>query len=737
MKKHLRTETGIKFAVYVVVVVLVNIVGITLFARFDLTENNMYSLSPASKQAVSELAEPLTVKVFFTENLPAPHNKTRRYLQDLLEEYAVYSNKNFNYRFYNVNPEGQGLAGSSQKNRELAQSYGIRPVQIRSVEQDEIKFKNAYMGLAIIHGDLIEKVPAVTSTEQLEYKLTAAIEKLGNKISALAGLEDKIHARLIMSSTLKDIAPHIGTPKLAELPDIVKKAVTEINRKNYGRLTYEYIDPEKSNTSLNELSQKYDLLNLQWPALKKEGIPAGQGGLGLALAYQGKSRTIQLMDVYKVPMLGNQYELMDMETIKETVEQNIETLIGINQDLGYLADHGTLSIAGQMRSRQNPRQQESLGNIRGLITDTYNIKQINLAENPIPEGLNCMVIARPTESFTDYELYQIDQALMRGTNLAIFSPGLKQAGQSRGRAPGASHVPMDTGLEKLLSNYGVSIEPAYVLDKNCYEQKMPENQGGGNQPIYFAPRIKNKNINHNLDFMKNIKGLITLENSLVNINRQVVEENNLSANRLFSSSDQSWLMKDNIQLNLMMIQPPQAEEKYGKHDLAWLVEGRFPSYFKGKPVPVKKTAESQNQEGKNKSAEKETGKAEEKSLKTEPGRPEIEAKDRFIPRGKHAKILATGSANLLADTLIDSEGRGPNSVFVLNAIDALNGRNEMAALRGKTQQLNPLRETSPAVRSLVRTGNIAGLPVLVIIVGLVAWWRRKQKRIRIRMMFAE
>jgi len=92
----------IKFCIYLVVVVLVNVAGITLFFRLDLTANQIYSISEASKQVVSTLSEPLTVNVFFTKNLPAPHNNTEQYLQDLLEEYALAGNKYFNYTFYNV-----------------------------------------------------------------------------------------------------------------------------------------------------------------------------------------------------------------------------------------------------------------------------------------------------------------------------------------------------------------------------------------------------------------------------------------------------------------------------------------------------------------------------------------------------------------------------------------------------------------------------------------------------------
>ena len=101
--------------IYLVVVVLINVAGITLFFRLDLTENNVYSISEASKQVVSTLSEPLTINVFFTKNLPAPHNHTEQYLHDLLHEYAIYANQHFNYRFYDVSPEEGGIDQSAKE----------------------------------------------------------------------------------------------------------------------------------------------------------------------------------------------------------------------------------------------------------------------------------------------------------------------------------------------------------------------------------------------------------------------------------------------------------------------------------------------------------------------------------------------------------------------------------------------------------------------------------------------
>jgi hypothetical protein len=40
--------------------------------------------------------------------------------------------------------------------------------------------------MVLIHGDLIEQVPTITTTDGLEYRITTAIQKMNNKISAAA-----------------------------------------------------------------------------------------------------------------------------------------------------------------------------------------------------------------------------------------------------------------------------------------------------------------------------------------------------------------------------------------------------------------------------------------------------------------------------------------------------------------------------------------------------------------------
>jgi len=256
----------VKFVIYLIIIILLNLVGTTLFFRVDLTDNQMYSISDASKKVVATLSEPLSISVFFTKNLPAPHNNTERYLHDLLEEYALHATRFFNYRFYNVSPDTGGMGISAGENQKLASNYGIQPIQIQAVEQDEVKFKKAYMGLVLIHGDMVERIPTITSIEGLEYSLTSAIQKLNNKVSAFLSLPQKIRIELFLSSSLKQVAPMIGLNTLPAYPEKLKQIIAKLNQTTYGKLDYHYLDPTTDKDARAKVS-RYNITTLGWPAL--------------------------------------------------------------------------------------------------------------------------------------------------------------------------------------------------------------------------------------------------------------------------------------------------------------------------------------------------------------------------------------------------------------------------------------------------------------------------------------
>ena len=733
-----RSDRYLKFFIYLIVVVLVNVAGITLFFRLDLTANKIYSISKASQKVVGTLSEPLTIKVFFTRDLPAPYNNTERYLQDLLQEYAIYANKFFNYRFYNVSADEGETTDQTQENQKLANNYGVHPIQIQAVEKDEVKFQRAYMGLVMINGDLIERIPTITSGEGLEYQLTTTIQKMNNKISALLSLPDKINIKLFLSSSLEAVAPHMGLRNLAGIPAEIQRIVKKLNQKNYNKLQYEFLNPSQ-NQDLQALANQYNIMSLSWPALGQGKVPAGQGAIGLVMEYGAKSVTVPLLQVIRLPIIGTQYQLTEMQEMEEILNDNIEQLIDINENIGYLADHGTLSLSGAPPNAPGrPQNQDSATNFRALISQNYTIKNITLKEESIPESLNSLVIARPTEKFSDYELFQIDQFLMQGKSLALIldrfnevMPGGQQ-GLSMGQQP--IFVPLDTGLEKLLAHYGVRVQQSYVLDENCYSQEMPAQFGGGERKIYYAPLIKNRFINQDLDFMKNIKILVALKISPLELVAERITQNELKTHRLFASSEKSWQMRGRINLNPMFIKPPESSEDMQSYPLAYLIEGEFPSYFADKPIPVREVADKKESD-QGSSDQKDQPKASEKESEIDLSR--IERKGQFQPRGKPGKIFVMASADMMKNNVLDATGRGANSTFIMNILDYLNGREGIAVMRGKEQRFNPLEDSRPGVKTFVKAFNIAGLPVLVIIFGLGVWFRRHSRKKQIQMMFGK
>ncbi len=732
-----------KLLIYLIIIVLVNLAGITLFFRIDLTENKIFSLSDVSQEVVSSLSEPLTIKVFFTKNLPAPHNNTERYLRDLLKEYEINANTFFNYKFYDVSPDAESMGVASSGNRELAESYGINPIQIRMIEQDELKFKNAYMGLVVIHGDIVEKIQAITSMDGLEYRLTTAIQKMNNKISTLLALSEKINVNLYMSSSLNLVAPFMGHKELPDLPNTIKKTIEKLNAKNYGKLAFKHFDPTKS-PELETKAEEYNLMSLTWPALSNGKIRPGSGVIGLVMEHKDKSVVVPLMSVMKLPLIGTRYELVDMEDLDEIINENVESLIDINENIGYLADHDTLSLMGGPPQGQFGMQSgDDLSNFNSLVSQNYSIQQVNLKEDGIQESLNCLIIARPTEKFTDYELYQIDQYLMRGKSLAVFADSFKEVMPPQGRQQFAfnrqpQYVTVDTGLEKLLEHYGVRLKASYVMDENCFKQQLPSQFGGGERSIYFAPKIQQNNINNTPDFMKNIKGLMAIRISPLEVDEKQMEKSGINATRLFSSSKDSWEMKGRINLNPMFIRPPSSDDKKESMPLAYLLEGKFESYFKGKPMPEKQSAEEQSDaadDTEGKDIEDIGPEDSKKPDKSEQDLSKIEQKGAFLEKSEKAKIFIVGSAEILKNNLLDEEGQTTNATFIMNIIDTLNNRDDIAVMRSKVQDFNPIAETDALTKSIIKIFNIAGLPVLIVLFGIFIWIKRISRKKQIRLMF--
>lgn len=161
------------------IIIFINLLSDEFFIRFDFTENHQYTLSDATKSILKNLDEPVTIKAYFSKDLPPNVASTRRDFKDMLIEYANRSNGKLIYDIIDPN--------SSEDIEKEAMQDGVQPVLINVREKDQMKQQKAYLGAVIIMGDSKEVIPFMQPGSPMEYLLSSAIKKLSIKDKPVLG----------------------------------------------------------------------------------------------------------------------------------------------------------------------------------------------------------------------------------------------------------------------------------------------------------------------------------------------------------------------------------------------------------------------------------------------------------------------------------------------------------------------------------------------------------------------
>ena len=158
------------FLVVAGILILLNILANRFFFRIDLTEDNRYTLSEATKNILKELAEPVTISAYFSEGLPPNIDQTRIDFKEMLSEYANRSHGKILYEFINPNKD--------PKIEQEAMQSGIQPVMINVREKDQSVQKKAYLGAILKYGEKTEVIPFIQPGSAMEYSLSSSLKKL-------------------------------------------------------------------------------------------------------------------------------------------------------------------------------------------------------------------------------------------------------------------------------------------------------------------------------------------------------------------------------------------------------------------------------------------------------------------------------------------------------------------------------------------------------------------------------
>ncbi len=191
MDKQSRIISGTQSIVIAVLTVGIAIVANMIASQvampaFDLTENNIYSLSPTSKRAVAELEEPVHAKFFISPDMPPPYHQLQQRVTELLRDYERASGGRFTFEVVIAQPDDKSV-------EEEAKGLGIRRVAVEKVGEGEVSLRSVYKGVAFVQGSKTKTVADLFTTgsgryDAFEYEFTKTLLNLSNTKPRVIGI---------------------------------------------------------------------------------------------------------------------------------------------------------------------------------------------------------------------------------------------------------------------------------------------------------------------------------------------------------------------------------------------------------------------------------------------------------------------------------------------------------------------------------------------------------------------
>ena len=208
-------------------------------------------------------------------------------------------------------------------------------------------------------------------------------------------------------------------------------------------------------------------------------------------------------------------------------------------------------------------------------------------------------ILGPDSTFSDRELFLLDQYVMGGGNLVVAAEGAS-LDLSQLAGDGALALPQENSLDRLLFRYGIRVNKDLIQDLNFgVIPVMGGNFGNQEQlvplpwPYYFqAGRMYSHPITKGLDQV-NFRYSSSLD---------TVKADGVKKTPLLFSSDRSRILPLPHLVSLTAFQEPPLESEFALQNLplAYLLEGEFTSLFKNRFVPEEFAGGSVKNSGKGK-----------------------------------------------------------------------------------------------------------------------------------------
>lgn len=200
------------------------------------------------------------------------------------------------------------------------------------------------------------------------------------------------------------------------------------------------------------------------------------------------------------------------------------------------------------------------------------------------DDYKAIIIAAPTQPFSENDKYIIDQYIMRGGRVLWLIDGVRLDENSLSTTGMSPTIPMDVNLTDMLFRYGVRVNPMIVQDQQCL--LVPVNVASEGEPAhfepmpwYFAPLLLTSP-NHPVS-----RNLPQVTGTFVSCLDIVGENENLRRDVLLATSNATHIISAPAAINVEEIELTPDYFNLAYVPVAVALDGVFPSLFAHRLMP--------------------------------------------------------------------------------------------------------------------------------------------------------
>ncbi len=688
-------------------------------ARVDLTEGRLYSLSPATRQYLAELQEPLLIRGYFSARTHPLLEPLVPQLKDLLKEYQVAGGNHVEVEFIDPHQD-QALE------QEAAEKYGIRPVPFRMASRYESGVVNSYFDLVIAYGDQYETLsyedlievkshgedePEVV-LKNPEYAITRAIRKVASAWQAGGNVFANLSTPVTVHGYISSDERLPGALKTVR--DDLKAALDALRQEAGDKLVVDFSDPDAGDGALaKKLRQQYGLA----PQIASLLDPKP---FWFYILVEGNGETLQ------APLPAD----LSQASLKQSILATVRRMAP-----GYLK---TLALVKPATPQASPFMPASGGKryqeLRDALAENFRLRDTDLKNGHVPADADMLMLLAP-DQLDEKQLFAVDQFLMQGGSVLIasspFDVDISRTLSAR------QH---QSGLEDWLGKFGLNIEKTLVLDPQNASLPIPVRRQIGPiavdeihmMPYPHFPDIRGEGLNPDNPVTASLQQLTMNWASPISIDSKANKQRKVEW--LVRSSPQSWTSADTRIIPDYARYPDTGfapGERRAARTLAVAVTGEFESFFKGKQSPLLEKPANQKDASKDQHDKAKPDKDADKPADKQVDKRAVAG---VIERSSSSsRIILVASNTFASDAALNlaSQGRGvlytQPLAFIQNAADWSLDDQGLVSIRGRARFARVLAPMTHQKQLFWEYLNY-GLALLGL--ALVWLWRRRVNRRR-------